>query len=171
MKHARSDYDRIVDPAGLIGADEPVFLIRAKDAVAAKAVRAWACLHLAENGDPEIARVAMAHADAIDAWQDEHGCEPADLPAPGPDPAPGPGAEGPEVDPMTWTVGELIDVVAAGESRAGWFEFEARTGPAAAPEPAVLLVVVGPNARQLDVELTDARDRLLAAAARPAPGV
>jgi len=31
MKHARPDYDRIQDPAGLIPDDEPVFLIRGQD--------------------------------------------------------------------------------------------------------------------------------------------
>jgi hypothetical protein len=32
MKHARDDYNRIQDPAGLIPEDEPVFLLRAQGA-------------------------------------------------------------------------------------------------------------------------------------------
>ena len=53
MIHARSDYDRIQDPAvndpsllsegsTPIGEDEPVFLIRAKDKYAVMCLQAWA---------------------------------------------------------------------------------------------------------------------------------
>lgn len=38
MIHARDDYNRIQDPAGKIPADEPVFLLRAQDALACQAV-------------------------------------------------------------------------------------------------------------------------------------
>ena len=41
MKHARNDYDRIQDPAGLIPADEPVFLLRGQDKLAIKAMEAY----------------------------------------------------------------------------------------------------------------------------------
>ena len=41
MKHARTDYDRIQDPAGKIPADEPVFLLRAQDQTAADTVEYW----------------------------------------------------------------------------------------------------------------------------------
>jgi hypothetical protein len=68
MRHAREDYNRIQDPAGLIDADEPVFLIRAKDVVSGDAVRAWANLHLMNGGDPEMARAACQHAALMDAW-------------------------------------------------------------------------------------------------------
>jgi hypothetical protein len=68
MKHAREDYQRIQDPAGKIPADEPVFLLRAQDAVAADVVRCWADLNLAHGGDPELSRLARAHADLMDAW-------------------------------------------------------------------------------------------------------
>lgn len=42
MKHARDDYDRIQDPAGLIPEDEPVFLFRAQDRFAAEALDRYA---------------------------------------------------------------------------------------------------------------------------------
>ena len=68
MKHARSDYDRIQDPAGLIPDDEPVFLIRAKDAVSGDAVRAWADLHDKAGGDPMMSYAARRHALLMDTW-------------------------------------------------------------------------------------------------------
>lgn len=78
MKHARTDYDRIQDPAGLIPADEPVFLIRAKDAVSGDAVRAWADLHIKAGGDPAMAVAAYVQALKMDAWSDK---QLADAPA------------------------------------------------------------------------------------------
>lgn len=42
MKHAREDYNRIQDPAGLIPEDEPVFLLRGQDIFAPELVMAWA---------------------------------------------------------------------------------------------------------------------------------
>jgi hypothetical protein len=65
MKHARPDYDRIQDPANLIPEDEPVFLLRAQDHVAAEAVRFWASL---QPGGSELAKLARRHAEAMDAW-------------------------------------------------------------------------------------------------------
>lgn len=52
MKHARKDYARIQDPAGLIPYDEPVMLFRAQDRHAAMTVRYYADL-LAD--DPAVA--------------------------------------------------------------------------------------------------------------------
>lgn len=68
MKHAREDYNRIQDPAGLIPADEPVFLIRGQDAVGATAVRGWAHLHHVNGGSDTLYESAMRHADAMEAW-------------------------------------------------------------------------------------------------------
>lgn len=79
MKHARDDYNRIQDPAGKIGEDEPVFLIRAQDQVAPMAVMAWAEQHLAWGGDPMLADLARAHARLMRKWQKENRCKPADL--------------------------------------------------------------------------------------------
>lgn len=78
MKHARTDYGRIQDPSGLIPEDEPVFLIRAKDAVSGDAVRAWADLHIKAGGDPAMAVAAHAHALLMDAWGEK---QLADAPA------------------------------------------------------------------------------------------
>ena len=68
MKHARADYDRIQDPAGLIPEDEPVFLLRGQDAMAARHVRDWAEHVELRGGSPEIVRMAREHADKMDAW-------------------------------------------------------------------------------------------------------
>lgn len=68
MKHARADYDRIQDPAGLIPDDEPVFLIRGSDAVGAEAVRDWADRALAFGAAPNIVTAARRQADLMDAW-------------------------------------------------------------------------------------------------------
>ena len=64
MLHARADYNRIQDPAGLIPEDEPVFLLRAQDRTAYLAVRWWA---LAQP--PGKARdLALAHSDLMAEW-------------------------------------------------------------------------------------------------------
>jgi len=59
MKHARTDYDeRIQDSAGIIPVDEPVFLLRGQDPIAAYAVGAWADEAEKAGAAPEtIARV------------------------------------------------------------------------------------------------------------------
>lgn len=66
MKHARPDYDRIQDPANLIPADEPVFLLRGQDETAAKVVRYWAELN--RNGDKHAVELALSHAYEMDKW-------------------------------------------------------------------------------------------------------
>lgn len=69
MKHARSDYDRIQDPAGLIPAEEPVFLLRGQDRFAAQTLRHYAnSLQYAEGADPEMIRLTREQADRMDAW-------------------------------------------------------------------------------------------------------
>lgn len=70
MKHARSDYNRIQDPEGLIPEDEPVFLLRAQDRTAARVVRYWAYLQEQEyDGDPEAIDLAKGHADLMSRWE------------------------------------------------------------------------------------------------------
>lgn len=81
MIHARKDYDRIQDPAGLIPEDEPVFLIRGKDKVAAAAVEKWADLAESEGADPEIVSTARKHAEVIRAYQARMGSQIPDMPA------------------------------------------------------------------------------------------
>jgi hypothetical protein len=79
MLHAREDYARIQDPAGKIGEDEPVFLIRATDIVAADVVHHWAILNHEAGGDEELSNLALEHARRIRVWQARNGCKPADL--------------------------------------------------------------------------------------------
>jgi hypothetical protein len=52
MKHARDDYSRIQDPAGLIPENEPVFLLRAQDKFAAETLRYYAYL-VRRSRDPD----------------------------------------------------------------------------------------------------------------------
>jgi len=68
MLHPREDYQRIQDPAGLIPENEPVFLMRAQDKVAARTVRNWADVNADTGGDPKLSRMAREHADKMDAW-------------------------------------------------------------------------------------------------------
>jgi hypothetical protein len=68
MLHARKDYNRIQDPAGLIPADEPVFLLRGQDEVAARTVRYWAMALEARGGDPAIIEAARRQAQRMDDW-------------------------------------------------------------------------------------------------------
>jgi len=51
MKHARPDYDRIQDPAGLIPKYEPVFLLRGQDKLAWHVVKV-SFAHIAEFRPP-----------------------------------------------------------------------------------------------------------------------
>jgi hypothetical protein len=67
MKHAREDYNRIQDPAGLIPEDEPVFLLRAQDQLACKVVAYYATL-CEKVQAPEIAAKARMHSDLMAAW-------------------------------------------------------------------------------------------------------
>lgn len=76
MKHARKDYNRIVDPAGLIPEDEPVFLLRAQDVAAPGAIRTWATLNDQLGGDPRLSMLARDHANLMETWPNR---KPADL--------------------------------------------------------------------------------------------
>lgn len=67
MIHARDDYNRIQDPAGKIPADEPVFLLRAQDELACKAVEYYAFL-CGKAQAPDVAAKAWEHADRMAAW-------------------------------------------------------------------------------------------------------
>jgi hypothetical protein len=80
VKHARRDYDRIQDPEGKIGEDEPVFLVRAKDKAAPATVRAWADENDRQGGDTLLSQSARDHAERMELWQQKNGCKPADAP-------------------------------------------------------------------------------------------
>jgi hypothetical protein len=80
MKHARDDYNRIQDPAGIIPADEPVFLLRGQDKFAAETLRYYA--HLVKHQrspDMKIVFATLKQADAMDAWPTHKA---PDLPSP-----------------------------------------------------------------------------------------
>ena len=81
MIHARKDYnERIQDSAGLIPADEPVFLIRAQDVAGPRAVRAWAHIHRMNGGSDPMYTAAMRHALKMEEWAEKHGSKNADAP-------------------------------------------------------------------------------------------
>lgn len=79
MKHAREDYDRIQDPLNLIGENEPVFLLRAKDKTAPSIVRAWAKEQIKQGSTDECIPVAFEWANKMEEWQKENGCKLSDL--------------------------------------------------------------------------------------------
>lgn len=81
MKHARTDYDRIQDPAGLIPEDEPVFLLRGQDVFAPDAIHAWADAAQAHGADPAIIAAARRQASAMVNWQLEGRGKVPDMPA------------------------------------------------------------------------------------------
>jgi hypothetical protein len=91
MLHARIDYNRIQDPAlqdpsllsdgsSPIGEDEPVFLVRAKDAAFNATVMAWMEAHLDAGGDPAMHAAMAAHLGRAIAWRKKHGTKVADAP-------------------------------------------------------------------------------------------
>jgi len=78
MIHAREDYNRIQDPAGKIGEDEPVFLLRAKDKCAPDAVRKWAEL-CKETGNKHMAQIAYDWANRMEIWAGSNGAKNPDM--------------------------------------------------------------------------------------------
>lgn len=75
MLFPRADYtERIVDTAGRIPADEPVFLLRATDALAPAVLDYWiVLLSRATGGDSAMIARLQAHAETMRAWGREHG--------------------------------------------------------------------------------------------------
>lgn len=69
MKHARDDYNRIQDPAGLIPDDEPVFLLRGQDKFAAETLRYYAYLvRHSRAPDMGVVLATERQANLMDAW-------------------------------------------------------------------------------------------------------
>lgn len=68
MLHARSDYDRIQDPAGKIPADEPVLLFRAQDKHFVAVALFYAMLVEQDDGNPAIVEAVMAQLARGRAW-------------------------------------------------------------------------------------------------------
>jgi hypothetical protein len=80
MIHARTDYDRIQDPAHLIPRDEPVFLLRGQDIAAPGTLEYWADRVEALGASPEIVSAARTHAHRMREWQASCQCKTPDLP-------------------------------------------------------------------------------------------
>jgi hypothetical protein len=69
MKFTRDDYNkRIIDTAGKIPDDEPVFLLRAQDVYAPSTLRFYAKL-LQEDGNSDMADELRLHARQMVIWQ------------------------------------------------------------------------------------------------------
>jgi hypothetical protein len=69
MKFTRDDYNkRIIDTAGKIPDDEPVFLLRAQDVHAPSTLRFYAKL-LEEDGNKSMADELLLHARQMVIWQ------------------------------------------------------------------------------------------------------
>ena len=78
MRHLRKDYERFTDPAGKIGEDEPVFILRAQDAAMSGTLRAWASLH--RKGGGKLADAVEKFANEVEEWQHKNHCKVADVP-------------------------------------------------------------------------------------------
>jgi len=80
MKHARDDYNRIQDPAHLIPADEPVFLLRGQDRLAEPIIKAYITLTEAlPDHDTEVIYSLGIHLSRIRIWQHTHPAKTADM--------------------------------------------------------------------------------------------
>lgn len=91
MIHARSDYNRIQDPAlndpsllspgsRPIAADEPVFLVRASDANFEETVLAWAEAQDRIDDSADMSETARKHVLLAKNWQHVNGVKTADAP-------------------------------------------------------------------------------------------
>lgn len=80
MLHSRKDYDRIQDPEGKIGEDEPVFLMRAQDDAFLDAVTEWIKAHLRNGGDGDVAVAVGTHLGRAIAWREKNLTKNADAP-------------------------------------------------------------------------------------------
>lgn len=69
MLHGRRDYDPIQDPRGRIAEDEPVFLIRAKDALAPAILGLYADLLRQHINDRAMVANVEEHAQRMRDWQ------------------------------------------------------------------------------------------------------
>ena len=80
MNFGREDYNRrIIDTDDKIPQDEPVFFLRAKDAIAPDLLLRWAHKLRLQGGDPNMARNAEDHAQLMIDWQKENGCRTPDM--------------------------------------------------------------------------------------------
>lgn len=73
MRHARDDYNRFQDPAGIVPEDEPVFLIRGKDKAGPPTLRNWAYHAQRLGASPAIVEKAFQWAAEMERYQAETG--------------------------------------------------------------------------------------------------
>ena len=62
---------------GLVGDDEPVFIVRGQDLAAPATIEAWAREALLRGAHPNIADIAGNWADRVREWQRRHGAQAA----------------------------------------------------------------------------------------------
>ena len=58
---------------GVIGEDEPVFVVRGRDAAAPRTIEAWATIAVAYGAHPSVLDQARAWAARVRLWQQDHG--------------------------------------------------------------------------------------------------
>lgn len=77
MIHAREDYNRIQDPDGKIGEDEPVFLLRAKDKYFVRTVQYYASLVEKDpQTDPRVVQTIWNFLrERVFQWRKAHSLE------------------------------------------------------------------------------------------------
>jgi hypothetical protein len=82
MRHLRTTYDSIQPDEGAtsIGEHEPVFILRAQDAMAPATLRYWAEAVRNAGGQAELADAVDRWAAEMEAWQRQHGCKTPDAP-------------------------------------------------------------------------------------------
>ena len=82
MIHPRSDYNCIQDTTGdtSIKEDEPVFILRAQDALAPACMEYWADLLLEHGGDEHTADNIYKWADKMREWAEANGNKIPDTP-------------------------------------------------------------------------------------------
>lgn len=80
MKHAREDYNRIQDPEGKIGENEPVFLFRAKDVLAPVVLARYAELLKLHGCQQEMIDSTLLWEQKMREWQRQKGCKLPDMP-------------------------------------------------------------------------------------------
>ena len=81
MKHARKDYNRIIDPSGEIPENEPVFLLRGHDKLAPFIVRMYADLNELMGGSRDISTSCYIQSVKMEEWQKNTGISKlADMP-------------------------------------------------------------------------------------------
>ena len=88
MIHARADYDRIQDPEGKIGDDEPVFLLRGQDVLFVPMLSKYLSMHLQMERKAglnnllilsSVVRTLIEHIRRALAWQKQHNIKVADV--------------------------------------------------------------------------------------------